>query len=271
MITCQHTRQLFDRYLDDELSPSLQAELHAHVINCTPCQNHLALLEACGDVIRLDKCEPGPSPSFADRVLAARREQAAVPGRAVAGGWGRLGWRIGGPLAAAASIVLIMTVGTPVFDGRPVSTPHTVVGGAQWAAPKPVQENLKKLAMTKLDPQAEAELKNTPEMKALPFLEVLLNPVVEGASNAVAGAHQSYEDAQLLVRYLFAGANERLVAELRQKYPDIPPQEAERVISDLDILKNALPPELPVEEPPNAEAAPSNSAPSNTPASPDAI
>ena len=61
MITCQHARQLFDRYLDDELSSSLRSELHAHVINCTPCQNHLAVLEACGDVIRLDKCEPAPS------------------------------------------------------------------------------------------------------------------------------------------------------------------------------------------------------------------
>jgi hypothetical protein len=194
-----------------------------------------------------------------------------VAGRTGARGWGRLVWRIGGPLAAAASIVLIVTVGAPVFDGRPVSTPHTVVGGAQWAAPKPVQENLKKLAMTKLDPQAEAELKNTPEMKALTFLEVLLNPVVEGTRNAVAGTRQSYEDAQLLVRYLFAGANERLVAEYRQKYPEIPLQEAVRAISDLDILKSALKPDPPAVEPSNTEAAPSPPALSSALASPDAI
>ena len=44
MITCQHARQLFDRYLDGELSPSLQAELHAHQLSCSACQTELAML-----------------------------------------------------------------------------------------------------------------------------------------------------------------------------------------------------------------------------------
>ena len=46
MITCQHARHLFDSYLDGELSANLQTELHAHRLNCTSCQNELALLEA---------------------------------------------------------------------------------------------------------------------------------------------------------------------------------------------------------------------------------
>ena len=270
MITCQHARQLFDRYLDDELSSSLQSELHAHVINCTPCQNHLAVLEACGDVIRLDKCEPAPSESFTDRVLAARREQVAA-GRVRARGWGRLVWRIGAPVAAAASIVLIMIVGTPVFDAGSTPAHPTVVGSSMQAPPEEVQRNLLRAKGRELDPQVSQELAQVPQMKALPFLEALINPLVEGTRSAVAGTRRSYEDLELLFHYGFNGMNERLVAEYRQKYPEISPQEAERVLSDLDILKKALQPDPPADEPSNIEAAPSTPAPSKTPASPDAI
>ena len=37
MITCQNARQLFDRYLDGELTSSLHTELHAHRLNCSEC------------------------------------------------------------------------------------------------------------------------------------------------------------------------------------------------------------------------------------------
>lgn len=269
MITCQHARQIFDRYLDDELSPSLQAELHAHVINCTPCQNHLALIEACGDVIRLDKCEPLLGRSFTDRVLAARREQAAaVPGRAGSRGLGRLGWWIGGPMAAAASIVLVVMLGGPVFNRQAAPKPPTVVGGAQAAAPAEFRKNIQDWVMTPpMDPRAKEELQNTPQMKALTYLQALL----EGTRNAVAGTRQGYEDVQLLVRYGFKGMNDRLLAEYREKYPDVPQQEAWRVINDWDIQKLAIPQESPVEESSSPEVSPSPSAPSNASASPDAI
>ncbi|HSW46216.1 MAG TPA: zf-HC2 domain-containing protein [Phycisphaerae bacterium] len=269
MITCQHIRQLFDRYLDDELSPSLQAELHAHILNCTPCRNHLALLEACGDVIRLDRREPHPGASFADGVLAARREQvAAAPRAAASGRWRRAGWYIGGPLAAAASIALILTVGAPVFDGRP--SRETVVDGHSVAVPVQVRENLRNLAGTRLNPQAEIELKNTPEMKALPFLEALVNPLVEGTRNAVAGTRQSYEDIELLIRYGFAGMNDRLVAEYRERYPDMPTQTAERVIRDLNILDSALSP-IGTAQPIRSDLTPASPVPSKPAASPDAF
>ena len=55
MITCQNARDLFDRHLDGELSASLQTELHAHCLQCLSCQNELAMLETCGDVIALDR------------------------------------------------------------------------------------------------------------------------------------------------------------------------------------------------------------------------
>ena len=69
MITCQHARHLFDRNLDGELSPSLQAELHAHQLKCPECQSELAMFEACGAVVALDVEDGGvlalySSPTF---------------------------------------------------------------------------------------------------------------------------------------------------------------------------------------------------------------
>jgi hypothetical protein len=270
MITCQHARQLFDRYLDDELSSSLQAELHAHVINCASCQNHLALIEACGDVIRLDRREPALSGSFADRVLATRRQQGA-PRPAAARRWRRAGWWIGGPVAAAASIALILTVGVPTFDGRPMPAKPTVVGAQAISAPKEFRDNMMNLAGTQRDPQAAEELARTPEMKALPFLEALVNPLVQGTRNAVAGTRQSYEDIEMLVRFGFAGMNERLRAEYLKQYPEVTAQSAERFISALDILDQAIPPITTDQNPSGEPSAPSNPAPSPAAVSPDAL
>ncbi len=266
MITCQHARQLFDRHLDDELSPSLQAELHAHVIQCTPCQNQLALFEACGDVIRLDAREPRVSGSFADRVMAGRRQQLATAAakRPVAGR--RMVWRIGAPMAAAAGIVLAVTLG--LFAYNRVSNPGTVVASDVKAAPKAVQENLLNLTDRKLDPQSAQELAQTPEMKSLQFLETLVNPLVQGAQNAAAGTRQSYEDIEALVRLAFAGQTERLVAEYREKHPEVSPQDAYRVITDLEILPKAL---QPITGAPAAEVSPVNPVPSNAKAAPDAL
>ncbi len=265
MITCQHARQLFDRYLDDELSASLEAELHAHVIQCARCQNHLAVLEACGDVIRLDACEPRPSGSLADRVLAARRDRlAAVPaGRSAAGR--RWVWRIGIPTAAAAGVVFALTLGTLMFNHK--ASPKGVVLSDSKAAPREVQKNLLDLTGRRLDNQTKQELARTPEMDALPYLDGLIEPLVQGTQNAVAGTKQSYEDIGTLVRVLLQGAQDRLVAEYQEKHPELSPQTVNKLISDLDILPaeapapSGLTPESPVVEP----------SPSNASTTPDAL
>ncbi len=262
MITCQHARQLFDRYLDDELSASLETELHAHVIQCARCQNHLAVVEACGDVIRLDACEPRPSGSLADRVLAARRDRsAAVPaGRSAVRR--RMVWRIGVPTAAAAGVVLALTLGTLMFVQG--TGPKSVILSKLQAAPKEVQNNLLILTDRPLSSQEKEELARTPEMDALPYLDGLINPLVQGTQNAVAGTKQSYEDIGTLVRVLLQGAQDRLVAEYREKHPELSPQMVNKLISDLDILpaetstQNGLTPESPAVEPssPNAPTTP---------------
>jgi len=97
---CHQARQLFDAYLDGELSPSLATELGAHRLSCSDCRQALALLEVSGHILRSDR-DPVQAPDdFTDRLLACV-DPAPV-------------WRkrvfstlyIGGPLAAAAVIAL---------------------------------------------------------------------------------------------------------------------------------------------------------------------
>ena len=75
MISCEQTQHLFDSYLNDELSASLVAEVDAHRLECAACRHQLTLMEACGNVIRLDACEPRPSADFTDRLMAILDEE----------------------------------------------------------------------------------------------------------------------------------------------------------------------------------------------------
>ncbi len=71
MLTCRQAQNLFDAYLDHELSESMRTELHAHRLRCSWCKHQLALMEACRDVIRSGSPEPRLSEDFTDRVLVA--------------------------------------------------------------------------------------------------------------------------------------------------------------------------------------------------------
>jgi len=263
MITCHQAVQLFDRYLDEDLSPSLQAELYAHVLHCSPCQSRLAVLEVCGDVIRMDRPEPQISAGFTERVMASCREElasraAGLTRRPVA----RAALYAMSPLAAAASIALVFWLAMPT--GVPVdnTAPGTVTMGIREAAPKEFRDNMTALTGRTLEEQAQAELESTPEIDALPFLEAFLKPVVEGTRHAVEGTRRSYKDVELLVRYGFAGMNERLVAEYREKYPeaaDAVAPDGRRGAGALDLLNSALlgtEPAAPM--PPTPLAAPSD-------------
>lgn len=70
-LTCRHVRQLHDGYVDGELSPSMNAEVHAHLLQCPECQRQVELVRACGDVIAQDRSETELDSGFASRVLAA--------------------------------------------------------------------------------------------------------------------------------------------------------------------------------------------------------
>ncbi len=109
-MNCEQARQLFDAYLDGELSPSLATELGAHRLRCPDCRRDLALLEVTGHVVAHDRTPARLSEAFSDRLLSCTRthERAA-----------RKTWLtrlyLAGPLAAAAVVVLALL---GAFDRR---------------------------------------------------------------------------------------------------------------------------------------------------------
>lgn len=232
MITCQHARHLFDRYLDGELSSSLRAELHAHQLNCTECQSELAMLEACGDVVALDRGEPQLSASFTDRVLLARRAQLTSRPRP----WGRMVLFIGSPLAAAASILLaVMLILPSMPEIHETRTASVVV-----SPPKPVQDGLMAIKGTQLSPEAERELERTPQMPA-GFVDALLAPVVEHTERSIDDTRRNAQELELLLRLWVSDTNEKLVAQWRtSQHSGTSTEEATpRTDFDLDLLAPA--------------------------------
>jgi anti-sigma factor RsiW len=113
MINCEQAQHLFDSYLNDELSAAMVAEVDAHRLECAACRHQLALMEACGNVIRLDACEPRPSADFTDRLMAILDEEKTSHrwlgisrGMKVAGG-------LLGVAAAIAAVVVFYPVNAP--------------------------------------------------------------------------------------------------------------------------------------------------------------
>ena len=101
---CEQARNLFDTYLDGELTGSLAAEFGAHKLNCSACRRELALLEVAGHVIAADTDTPLLSEEFSERLLACamsaqrpwyRRKRSIL--------------YVGGPLAAAACVALLVS------------------------------------------------------------------------------------------------------------------------------------------------------------------
>lgn len=67
---CEEARQLFDAYLDGELSPSLATELGVHRVRCAACRRSLALLEVSGHIISSDRDPVAVPEDFSERLLA---------------------------------------------------------------------------------------------------------------------------------------------------------------------------------------------------------
>ncbi len=125
MIDCDQARNLFDAHLNDEISSSWTAELHAHAVACGSCRRELSLLRACGDVIARDAVAPMPSSSFTDSVMAAT---ATVRGRTAR--WNR--WRslsVWGGAGATAAAAAIMLWFTPLGSEPTTLVPQGIVRG----------------------------------------------------------------------------------------------------------------------------------------------
>jgi hypothetical protein len=234
MITCQHARQLFDRYLDGELSPSLQAELHAHQLSCSMCQTELAMLEACGDVIMLDhRREPRLSDSFTDRVMLARRAQLS---HRKTRNWVRTILMVGSPMAAAASIVLALSLMWPTAQSRP----HGMTAGMREAAPRTVQPVLGTEGMSA---EAKRELEKTKPMPAANFMDALLTSIVERANQTVQGTQNNMSQLELLLQQALADTNARLASQEQpnSRKPSSSDRPADRPAREQDLLTPSSP------------------------------
>lgn len=122
-MNCWDAEQLFDAYLDGELSGTLRLELDAHRLRCARCRKALAMMDACAHVVANDAPPARLSADFTDRLMAVidARHGAAAPRRLTA--WQRFGqrrWLFAG-LAQAAAIGLFALL-WPGFQPRGAST-----------------------------------------------------------------------------------------------------------------------------------------------------
>ena len=102
-MNCTQAQELFNTYLDGDLTGSLATEFAAHKLHCPACRRELALLEVTGHVISADTASPLLSDEFTERLLSLTIS-APVP-------WyrrRRLLLRVGAPLAAAACLALVV-------------------------------------------------------------------------------------------------------------------------------------------------------------------
>jgi len=248
MITCKHAKHLFDRYLDGELSPSLQAELHAHQLSCSGCQGDLALLEACGDVIAYDDCEPRSSASFTDRVLLAHRAQLASRPRRR---WSRLIISVASPIAAAACIVFAVLLIVPTTNQPRLG----MVKGTVIETSKENANVSQRLAGKEPAAPVEPQFATVRQMPA-GFADVILNSVVEQTRNTAEGTKRSLEQLESLIGLGFAGANETLAAGWRNLESERQSSSISQApkVTEPDMLAPSFPCEAPATPEPSRSA-----------------
>jgi anti-sigma factor RsiW len=130
VMTCRHVQELRDAYLDNELSASLAAEVHAHLLQCPACQRQVEMLRACGNVIANDHTGSELGSGFANRVVAAmpdllaRKSSGLVTRRARR----RRFWNVAvsASLPAAAAIIFFCVL---VWPAGEFGSRETVVRG----------------------------------------------------------------------------------------------------------------------------------------------
>lgn len=136
-MNCDQARNLFDAYLDGELSPTMATELSSHRLHCEECRRALALMEVVEQVVRCDDdAEPiGLCDGFTDRLLACIEPPASQRMKSGMRRW--VTW--GMPLTAAAMLGVVILY--------PVRKPesHHVLGAEEEGEPLP--------AMTKASSQ----------------------------------------------------------------------------------------------------------------------
>lgn len=131
-VTCRHVNDLRDTYLDGELSSSLTAEVHAHLLQCPACQEQMEMFRACEEVIQRDQDMPELDAGFASRVIANLPKPAVTITPRTRQDVRRRSWRIfaGAGLPAAAAILFLCVLVWPTTP-----EPNGIVLPAKLEAP----------------------------------------------------------------------------------------------------------------------------------------
>ncbi len=113
-MNCHEAEQLFDAYLDGELSESLRLEFDAHRLSCPLCEQKLAILEACAHTLASDHDVPALSDDFTERVMAELRQK-PVPIRRL-----RRRWVAAAAIAnVAAAVAFLLYLALPRAGQQP--------------------------------------------------------------------------------------------------------------------------------------------------------
>jgi hypothetical protein len=110
-MNCSEAEQLFDAYLDGQLTGSLRLELDAHRLRCRRCQQTLAMMEACEHVLTADRRVPALAEDFTERVMSDAVRRRRIPGRLRST---RVAVAVGFGLQAAAVLILAI-----IFQSKP--------------------------------------------------------------------------------------------------------------------------------------------------------
>ena len=169
---CEQARQLFDAYLDGELSASLATELGAHRLRCAECRQALALLEVSGHIVRTDQEPVQLERNFTERLLGCM-DQRSLP-------W-LMRWRremyIVGTLAAAAVIALAFL---GLFDNR-----ESKVAGVKEVRIERTDEQ------ARTDPRTADEIAPTGEAGATDGSQEMLEAWIDRARDNIAIKRES--------------------------------------------------------------------------------
>lgn len=150
LMTCRHVRQFHDAYVDGELSPSLMAEVHAHLLQCPECQRQVEMIRASSSVIANDRCEPELDSGFARRVVASLPKPASKMGVGMETRRARRQrlWRVAVsaslPAAAAVLFFTILVWPSAQTDLAPTGLRPKVVAGEAIERPAKALEKTKR-------------------------------------------------------------------------------------------------------------------------------
>ncbi len=219
-MTCRHVRKFRDAYLDDELSPSLTAEIHAHILQCPACQREVEMVRVSGDVIANDESEPVLPTDFANRIVSSLPNvtPGSMSGLLTRRARRRRLWRSAAgmslPIAAALLFFLVLVWPTATGDRRPPAVAGasavSAVGAGEvvnsglsaWKETRQAAEEMNRImgySIAEARDNVREQLDKTPK-PSVSITDILIDPIT-GLLDAAVHEVSDQADEQDVVRF----------------------------------------------------------------------